>query len=295
MIASMTGYGRGDVRTNGTETLVEIRSVNNRFLDISVRLPRMLSYFEDEVKNIIKQVLLRGRINVIVNVKESANENESLDKIDVELAQTYLRQLKALKKSLKIGGKIRLEHMLALSDIFIPPENDAASKAMWEDIKKALMQALENLKQMRLEEGKELSQDLIRRVQNLDVLVHNIESLSIARIERERDKLRERIQALGIAKEIDESRLELEISILASRMDVTEECIRFKSHDKLFLDFLENNSEEAVGRKLNFLLQEMTREANTIGSKAYDADISHLIVECKEEVEKLREQVQNIE
>ena len=293
MIASMTGYGRGEVKKAGKEIFVEVRSLNNRFLDISVRLPKPLSGFEEDARNIVRKYLTRGRINLVVNVKEFTNDKDSFNKVNIELAKNYVKQLKGLKKELHLVGKIRLKHLLVFSDIFLPDVEEEVSEQTWTDIKQALIQALENLKQMRFSEGKQLSIDLIKRIKNLDKNIQEIEKLSNFRVDNELIKLRERIASLEVNEELHEGRLELEIAILASKLDVTEECIRFKSHNKLFLEILD--SEGIVGRKLNFLLQEMTREANTIGAKACDAKISHLVINIKEEVEKLREQVQNIE
>lgn len=289
----MTGFGHGEVKKNGKEISVEVRTLNNRFLDISVRLPKALSLYEEEIRNIVKQNLSRGRVNVVLNIKEANDDKDSLGRANIELARSYLNQLENIQKELKIGGKIKLDHLIAFSDIFLLEEEQEDSTETWDEIKEALIIALDNLKQMRLTEGEQLGIDLINRIKSLDDNIKEIERLSRSRIEKERDKLSERIAFLGVSKEIDESRMELEIALLASRMDVTEECIRFKSHNKIFLDSL--NATEAAGRKLNFLLQEMTREANTIGAKACDADISHLVVNIKEEVEKIREQVQNIE
>ncbi|MBN1154040.1 YicC family protein [candidate division KSB1 bacterium] len=293
MISSMTGYGRGEVKRNGKEVLVEIRSLNNRYLDISLRLSRMYTLMEDEVRNMIREKLSRGRINVVVTFKENTVPKNGSSFINMEVASSFFEQLRQLKEKLHLSGKIRLEHLLAHPELFTAEVEDLPGEEMVSILKEAVSEALDNLQAMRLSEGEELSADLTKRIKLLDEWITDIETLSTARIANEYTKLRERVGALITNREIDETRLEQEISIMASKIDVTEECIRFRSHNKLFLDFL--NSETAVGRKLNFLLQEMTREANTIGSKAYDSEIAHLVVLIKEEVEKIREQVQNIE
>jgi len=297
MIASMTGFGRGVFKNNEKEITVEIRTLNNRFLDVSVRLPKSFTIFEDDVRNIVKQHLNRGRVNVVINVKEANNDKNSDSKANIELAKTYLNQLKILKKKLHLGGRIRLNHLLSFTDIFVSDIDEDSNEKIWEDIKLALAEAIENLKKMRISEGQQLHNDLVMRITMLDEGISEIEQLSKTRTKEEHIKLRDRITGFGltdgITEEISEGRLELEIALLANRIDVTEECIRFKSHNKLFLEIL--NSEGSVGRKLNFLLQEMTREANTIGAKASDAKISHIVVNTKEEVERIREQVQNIE
>lgn len=297
MIASMTGYGRSDVKTNSKEISVEIRTLNNRFLDISVRLPKNLSQFEDEVRNIVKRHLSRGRINISINVKQSNSDNNGSMKANLELAQHYLKQLKFLKQHLNLPGKIKVEHLLPFSDIFLFEEENGDVTELWDEIKISIEQALENVKKMRQDEGEQLSIDLRSRINVLNENIQKIEELAELRVAKERERLHEKIANLSsidsIGEEMDEGRLEMEIALLATRIDVTEECTRFKSHNKMFLDILQ--TEQTIGRKLNFLLQEMTREANTIGAKAYDSDISHIVVMLKEEVEKIREQVQNIE
>ncbi len=297
MITSMTGYGRSDVKTNNKEITVEIRTLNNRFLDISVRLPKNLSQFEDEVRNIVKKHLVRGRVNISINVKQSNNDISETAIVNIELAQHYLKQLKFLKQHLNLSGKIKVEHLLPFSDIFLLEEVNGDLTELWDEMRSSIEQALENVNKMRQDEGQQLSIDLKNRVNILDQNIYKIEELAELRVNKERERLREKIANLtsinSFGEEMDQGRLEMEVAMLATRIDVTEECTRFKSHNKMFLEILE--SEQAIGRKLNFLLQEMTREANTIGAKAYDADISHVVVMLKEEVEKIREQVQNIE
>lgn len=293
MIISMTGFGRAEVKSENKEITVEVRSLNNRFLDITTRLPKNMFAYEDEIKTVVRKHILRGRVNIAVTIKE-LNGNTNSFKINNEVAENYLKTLKQLKKKLGLKGKIHLDHLLAFRDVILMDiEEEEVPDKTWNCVKNALDKALENLKQMRISEGKELCNDLLKRVKILDVKIVEIENIAKSRVEREYEKIKDRISTLGKVESVDEGRLESEIALIASRIDITEECIRFKSHDKLFLEAIKN--EEAVGRKLNFLLQEMTREANTIGAKAYDADISHLVVDIKEEVEKIREQVQNIE
>ena len=292
MIISMTGYGRGDVKTDNKEITVEVRSLNNRFLDITTRLPKNLFIYEEEIKTIIRKYSTRGRISVVINIKEANGNINSLN-INSEIAKSYLNILNKLKQDLEIKGEVQLDHLLLFKDIFFVDIEDEIADNYWKNIKIALKQAMENLKQMKIKEGTELGIDLNKRIKIIDNTICEIEVLAKNRINKEYVKLKERIDSINNFENIDEGRLEAEIALIASRIDITEECIRFKSHNKLFMNSIEND--DAVGRKLNFLLQEMTREANTIGSKAYDAEISHLVVSIKEEVEKIREQVQNIE
>jgi uncharacterized protein (TIGR00255 family) len=214
-------------------------------------------------------------------------------KINHDYVEKHWSLLKRLKKKYKIPGKLTLQHLMTFQDIFINDDSEAYSDQIWLNIKKVLEEALTNFSQMREKEGMELANDLKERIQALEQIVERIEKISAQRHNDELAKLRERVKEIIASAEVDDTRLETEIALLINRIDVTEECVRFHSHNKLFLDSLADD--DAAGRKLNFILQEMTREANTIGSKANHAEISHLVVEIKEEVEKIREQVQNIE
>ena len=292
MIISMTGFGRGEWKQDNQEINVEIRTLNNRYLDVNMRIPKSMYMYEDEIKNQIRQYINRGRVNLTITLKNNSQEHGAFQ-INFELASHYLKLLNALKKELKLKDSPDLEHLLQFRDIFLVEPDELLSDEIWGTVKKVVDMALANLRQMRLDEGQSLSEDLQKRIQILDEKIAAIEELAVSRVQQEYERVRERIRQLGIVENVDEGRLETEVALMASRMDITEECIRFKSHNKLFLAAMD--SDEPAGRKLNFLLQEMTREANTIGAKAYDAQIAHLVVDIKEEVEKIREQVQNIE
>ncbi len=289
----MTGFGRAELREKNIEIVTEIRSVNNRFLDIQLRLPKHYYHLEHEVKSMVRQYAARGRLNVFINLKSFSEDSYDGIRINKESVENYWRLLNRLKKQYKIPGKLKLEHLLSFPDIFINEENGQFAEQTWEKIKEVINEALESFLQMRQEEGVELAKDLKVRINLLGKMIDQIEEMCDQRHEDELQKIRLRIKELVDLKDVDETRLETEVALIVNRFDVTEECVRFRSHNKLFLTTLENG--DTVGRKLNFLLQEMTREANTIGSKANHADISHLVVEIKEEVEKIREQVQNIE
>jgi len=293
MIASMTGFGRGEVKNDDYEIIAEVRSVNNRFLDVQLKLPRNFFHYEHEVKNIVKNYVTRGRVNIFVSLKSNNEDNGVGLTINRKPARVYWNLINQLKKEFKIHDRLKLEHLLQFPDIITYEENNGATEESWKSVEKALFSALEKLQQMRKFEGKELAKDLVIRIKTLDSCLNQIEKISEGRADEELEKLRNRIKEIKDSGEIEESRLETEIALMINRIDVTEECVRFRSHNKMFLDII--NSEEVAGRKLNFLLQEMTREANTIGAKANHADIAHLVVEIKEEVEKIREQVQNIE
>ncbi|MFQ5706265.1 MAG: YicC/YloC family endoribonuclease [bacterium] len=292
MIVSMTGFGRGEVKEDGVEVLVEIRTLNHRFLDVSLRIPKSLNYFESDIREMIRSNLTRGRVEVTVSLKSEEQELAGLT-VDKVLAASYLKLLEELKKEFGLQDSIRIEHLLQFSDIITVASEKPSDENAWKIAKKALQVALSDLLQMRIREGNEMKKDLVGRIEVLNRLLQRIEEKSHSRSSTEYEKLKERLREITEAVAVDEGRLEMEIALFADRVDVTEECTRFKSHNDYFLELLDN--EETAGRKLNFLLQEMHREANTIGSKANDSQIAHWVVETKEEIEKLREQIQNIE
>ncbi len=293
MIESMTGYGRGESARNGIIFTVELRSVNNRFLEISSRLPRSLSFRENEIKEIIRSKINRGKITV--NVTEQKESDGAPPAINAAAAKSYYSLLNQLRKTVKIKETVKLEHLIQFSEIFESSVSEEEENAVeWAVFEQALRDAVVSLKTMRAKEGEELSKDLIARIGQIDFRLGEVERLSKARIPEERVRLSERIaQLVEDPKVINMQRLELEIALLADKWDVTEECVRFYSHNKFFLEALRLT--DAAGRKLNFLIQEMNREANTIGSKCSDIGIAHHVVEIKEELEKIREQLQNIE
>jgi uncharacterized protein (TIGR00255 family) len=292
MIASMTGFGRAERQEGRIELTVEIRSLNNRFLDVELRAPKNIMAFEQEIKELVRSQISRGRISVTITAKGAEEGTVGLA-IDKSLAAKYVKQLRDLSKELGLDDSIKLEQLLNLPDIFTVDNSEVVERNILEPLKKTLEMAIADLKTMRLREGEEIKKDLQARIDGMNMIIKNIESHSKKHSKEVLKKLKERIRVLIKSKALDEGRLETEVALLADKVDVTEECIRFKSHNALFLELMENGQSE--GRKLNFLLQEMHREANTIGAKASDAQIAHWVVDIKEEVEKLREQVQNIE
>jgi uncharacterized protein (TIGR00255 family) len=292
MIESMTGYGSGESSQKGVSYTVELRSVNNRFLEISSRVPRSLQQRENEIRDIIRTKIARGKVTLNA-AKDDETENVVAISVDKERTKSIHAILNQLRKAAKIKEPVKLEHLLHFSEIFTTKES-GEDETEWIVFRKALTAAVDNLKTMRMKEGAELSRDMKERVEKINTTLATVESLSHQRIPEERKKLRERIAAMLEDKNIiDNKRLELEIALLSDRLDVTEECVRFRSHNKFFLEAL--RSKDSEGRKLNFLIQEMNREANTIGSKCNDVQIAHLVVGIKEELEKIREQLQNIE
>lgn len=292
MITSMTGYARGEEHRGGYEAAVEVRSLNHRFLDIMLRLPKSLSTYEQQVKEIIRQKIGRGRINVVITLKD-ANDAEPGLQVDEELARGYKALLENLQRKLRLKGNITIDHLLHFPDILNVENGASLPKDAWHCVEQALSRALDELNVMREREGLEIANDMRQRIEVLQEKISRIEKRSTQRGPEEFAKLQRRLRSMIDSHELDASRLELELALLADRVDVTEECIRFRSHNTLFLEALAHR--ESAGRKLNFLLQEMNREANTIGAKANDAEIAHLVIEIKEDVERLREQIQNIE
>jgi uncharacterized protein (TIGR00255 family) len=292
MIASMTGYGQGQAGRDGITVTVEVRSVNSRFLEVSTRLPRSLATRENEIKELVRRRMARGKITLTASVVRETSDALPLT-VNVAAARTYYRLLNDLRKAVRLRETVKLEHLLRFSEVIEARDAEGADEKEWKVFQDALEQSLVTLAGMRQQEGRELEKDFRLRVGLIENLLGRIEVLSRDQVPQERVRLRERIRQLMDDQQVDEGRLELELAVLADRLDVTEECVRFRSHNKFFLEGLADG--EAAGRKLNFLVQEMNREANTIGSKSSSPEIAHLVVGVKEELEKIREQLQNIE
>jgi uncharacterized protein (TIGR00255 family) len=289
----MTGFGRSEFLDKELEITSEVRSLNNRFLDISVRLPNNYMLYEQEVKGLIKKYLTRGRINLTVALKSTNGFRANNIKIDKDLLNSYFERLTEIKHLLQLPGAIEMGHLLGLPNIFTFEEEALAIDVIWEKMQTVIEASLQDLCNMREKEGTELTKDLHYRISLITNAIDQIERIAKGRIQNEFEKLNERIQNLVSSKELDAGRIEMEVAILADRIDVTEECTRFRSHNKMFLSTI--NDEEPGGRRLNFVTQEMNREVNTIGAKANDAEIVTLVIHIKEEIEKIREQVQNLE
>ena len=293
MIASMTGFGRGQSKSNGLVITVEIRSVNSRYCEVSARLPRQLAEYENNIQNLVKQSITRGRVNIQFQI-ESAEELGSSVQVDNSTVKAYVQLLNKIKDIADINEPVTLAHLLTFPDLIKSlDESTEADEALWETVKDAVGNGLDNLKKMRLQEGDALKKDLEQRVHIIEDRLKKVEQRAPERVEESRAKLLDRLQEIFEDDRIDRDRIELEITLLADRLDVTEECVRLHSHLQLFREAL--NSPDPVGRKLNFITQEINREINTIGSKANDKRVAHIVVEMKEELEKIREQIQNIE
>jgi len=230
-------------------------------------------------------------LSVIVSV--SGSQEEDGIAVDSESVTRVISLLKSLKKTARISSPIKLEHILSFKDVFKGGSAEPLNSDDWEAVKAGVGAALKQLQEARAAEGKSLKKDLSQRVVGLNSALDKIEKLSRLHVDEEKTKLKQKVDEILKGKEIDPARIELEVVLLADKLDITEEIVRFRTHNSFFQQLL--NTEDSNGRRLNFLLQEMNREANTMGSKAFDAEMSHIVVEVKEELEKIREQVQNLE
>ncbi len=294
MIKSMTGFGRGEYSDGKRVVTVEIKSVNHRYMDINVKMPKRYSFAEEGIKSIVKEKLKRGKAEVSIMI-ESLAEDDVTVKLSSSVAGQYIANLRELKDTYSLEGSVDLKLIASMPDVLraVPDvENEAAAE---EAIRKAVSTAVENLDEMRGVEGKKLSDDLIMRGRLVRDIVKKIEKRAPEVAEEYTDKLRSRIaELIGDATQISEERILMEAAVFADKANITEEIVRLDSH-MAQLEKILSMGEKPSGKKLDFLVQEMNREANTIGSKANDMEIISLMLEAKSEIEKIREQVQNIE
>ena len=287
----MTGYGKGSISKNKTSAEVEVKSINSRFFEVSLKLPSILFPYDYEIRELIKSKVQRGKVSVVVHFKKDGVENGFIT-IDDNKLLNHLTLIKKIRKAANIKDDIKLEHLLGSKEVFTSQDAEL-SKSEFEIVKFALNKALDKLILMKKKEGAELSRDLAVRIEKIIKNVSFIETEFRKSINEYHDKLKQRIQELTGNVEINEDRLNLELALIADRADITEESVRLRSHLKFFKESLKNENEP--GKKLNFLCQEMNRETNTISSKSISTSIIHSSVLIKEEIEKIREQIQNIE
>lgn len=289
---SMTGFGKGTCAVDGRELTVELKSVNNRFLDISMRLPRTLGALEEPFRRAMQQRLNRGHVDVFVNYRNTRSDARCVY-LDTQLMGAYVQQARKAAEELSLTDDLTLSKVLSLPDVaeIVPGEED--EEALLALGEKTVNLAIDALLKMRLGEGERLKLDLQERIERMEGYAVSIEKRAPGVAEDYRRKLTERIEELVQETEVDRSRLATEIALFADRAAIDEEIVRLKSHLVHFRELLE--AQEPVGRKMDFLIQEMNRECNTIGSKANDAALTDLVLLCKAEIEKLREQIQNIE
>jgi uncharacterized protein (TIGR00255 family) len=287
----MTGYGVGRVKEEDGECLVEVKSLNNKYCDVNIKNNFQSLEIEQKIEKLIKDKVSRGKINILIKVENYGLTEEKII-LNEDVADSYYKKLKALKKKYKLKDEIGIDSMLKFKDIFKIVKEEESAK-IWPLVEKATNLSLDSLLKMRAREGKILVADIRKRVKKIQKLIDKIEKYSKSSPLDYKDKFLSKIKNLTDGLNVDEGRIELEAAIFAEKTDITEEITRLKSHLIQFDDLL--NSEESVGRKMDFLTQEINREVNTIGSKTNDIEVTSLVVLVKSELEKIREQARNIE
>ncbi|HEH7130941.1 TPA: YicC family protein [Clostridioides difficile] len=293
MAISMTGFGRGEYKDDNYYFLVECKTINHKYSDINIRLPRKISFLEDKVRNLVKNYVKRGRVDLYIKFDLLGKEDVNLN-FDEGLASQYIDILKEIKNKFDIIDDISVMNVAKFPDIVKIEEKEEDEDLLWSMLNQAVEDALIKLREMRSEEGKKLAEDIAMRCDLLKNHIEEIEKYSSSVVEDYREKLNLRIsELLDDPSIIDENRLAQEVAIYADKSSITEEIVRFKSHIGQFKNTI--FKDDSIGRKIDFLIQEMNRETNTIGSKSSDINITNLVVEVKSELEKIREQIQNIE
>ena len=284
---SMTGFGSGSFSLKGIKYTVEIKSVNHKYFDVCFKMPESLICYQEKIKKIIKNKVMRGYLDVAVFIEYNLSNKEIL--IDNKLARAYLKSLKNLQQDLKLKGDITLNLLLGFPEII---KIKSLSKVSWLGLKNALLRAIENLLNMKEKEGNRIKRDIDGRVRKLKDIIDDIIKINTKSIPENKKRLEEKIKERFKDVNMNEDRLYTEISLMIEKSDITEEILRLNSHLSEFCNIMRN---KIVGRKLDFLIQEIMREINTLGAKCNNINISHKVVNFKEELEKIREQVQNVE
>ena len=292
VVKSMTGFGRGEFEREGKLWTAEIRCVNNRFLDVKIKLPKAYISLEEKVRKKVGEVLQRGRVDIVLNVQGDFTDLQHIS-VNSELVKSYHYAFNEIAKSLELENDIGLSQLVNYPDVIQREQQSEDLLVVWENIKYALEGALQECDTMRIREGKCLVAELNGRLGGFVSHVDDIETRIPFLMEKREASLKERIEKLLDGVEIDPVRLNQEVAVMVDKTDVTEEVVRLRSHIAQFEKFLKQGGE--TGRKLDFLIQEFLREVNTLGSKINDGDIAHIIVELKGELEKMREQIQNLE
>ena len=294
MIKSMTGFGRSEYSDGKRNIIVEIKSVNHRYCDITVKMPRRYSFAEDHIKSIVKETAKRGKIDVSIVVENIAAEDTSIQ-LNTELAKQYMERLTELQETFGLAGEITLPFVAELPDVMKAVPDVEDEEEILNALSVPVREAAQRHDAMRIREGEKLAQDILKRGRIIAGYVEEVEKVSDQVTRAYKEKLTERIKDLiGNNAEVPEERIITEAAIFADKSNVTEELVRLDSHIRQMEDIIEN-SRQPDGKKLDFIVQEMNREANTTGSKSADIGITNIVVEMKSEIEKIREQVQNIE
>lgn len=293
MIKSMTGYGKSILKTDNREYQVEIKSVNHRYLDISAKMPRTLSYLEEEIKKEISSKIKRGKIDVFITFENDSKEGRNI-KINRELAKIYIDELKELAEEEKISKNIEVIEIAKFPDV-LSIQIDQEDEKIKSEILSVVKEATDRIVQMREIEGNKIAQDLLERINKIETKIIEISEKSTGLIEEYVVKLEKRIKDILKTQVIDQARLAQEVVIYADKCSIEEEITRLKSHIYQLKTLLNSNENETIGKKLDFIIQEMNRETNTIGSKANNLEITNGVIDIKTQLEDIREQIQNIE
>lgn len=292
MIKSMTGFGRCEVAENNRRFTVEMKSVNHRYLDFNIKMPKKLSFFESSVRTELKQYISRGKVDIFITYEDFSENNAGIC-YHRDAAAEYLRYLNQMAEEFELENDVRVSTLARFPEVFTMEESAIDEEELWKELRKALVGAAEGFVQTRIAEGENLKNDLLQKLEGMLRLVEKIERRYPLIQEEYRDKLAEKVRELIGDAQVDEGRLLTEVAVFADRICVDEEVVRLRSHIEATEKTLKEGG--SIGRKLDFIAQEMNREANTILSKANDLEVSNSAIELKTEIEKVREQIQNIE
>lgn len=292
MLKSMTGYGRGKYECDSREYTVEIKSVNNRYSDISIKMPRNISFLEDTVRKLISNSITRGKVEVFVSFTNNSDKGRNIE-LNYDLAKNYIEAMKKLAEETSINSNIEVIDVVRLPDVLNTTLDQEGENIITEELTKTVSEAITNFIKMREIEGEKIKEDLQERIESVSEKINQINSISTGLVSEYIVKLEKRVNELLKLNVVDENRLAQEIVIYSDKCSVEEEITRMKSHISQFLNLLEQTNSN--GKRIDFLIQEMNRETNTIGSKANNLQITNYVVDIKTELENIREQIQNIE
>ena len=292
MLRSMTGYGRATYEIDAREYVVEIKSVNNRYSDISIKMPRSISFLEDKIKKLISNAITRGKIEVFVSFTNNSDIGRNIE-INREIAKRYIEEMRKLASEQNINSNIEVIDVMKMPDVLNTKIDETAEEVIKEELIICTNEAIKNFISMREVEGEKIKEDLEKRINVISEKINKINSISTGLVEEYIVKLEKRVNELLKPNVVDETRLAQEIVIYSDKCSVEEEITRMKSHIAQFLSLLDKDNSH--GKRIDFLIQEMNRETNTIGSKANNLEITNYVVDIKTEVENIREQIQNIE
>lgn len=292
VIKSMTGYGRSQKILNGRDILVEIRSVNHRYYEYSSRIPRAYNYIDEKLKALLKSKISRGKVDVSVTISNIEGRDTEIA-INKGVAEGYVNALRSVAEDLNVADDLTLSKLIKLPDIFNVQKTPDNEEEVWNDVSEVAAEALERFVAMRETEGEKMRLDVLEKSECIMEMVASVEELSPQTVENYRERLYKKLSEVLESRDIDEQRIVTEAAVFAEKIAVDEETVRLRSHISQLRGLV--NSDESIGRKLDFIVQEMNREVNTIGSKAQDLGITKLVVDMKAELEKIREQIQNIE